>query len=173
MRMNLSLAVLIFLTSGSVLLFTTPAKAALIGKSIQVEITTGSLSGRHFFGSLFYDDSSLTGVGFEWIGDGNGFFEMEFDWLGSVFTEASNPGFTSRAEFEDGVFVGMRYFLGWDAASPNFYVMRKKFLYESTPNRIDGLGTVKYVGAPSVLSLCIAGLVVFLRVRAMRSCPPL
>ncbi len=91
-----------------------------------------------------YDDSSLTGIGRESIGNGLGFFEFEFQWFGVTYREDSNPEFASRIEFHNGNFLGIRYFLGWDKPTPNFSLSLSSFSYENNPDILDAQGSVSY-----------------------------
>ena len=83
--------------------------SAIINGSFNVNVETGALAGTELPGFFKYDDSSLTGIGYESIGNGIGFFEFEFEWFGVTYREDSNPGFASRIEFNDGNFLGIRY----------------------------------------------------------------
>ncbi len=118
--------------------------SAIINGSFNVNVETGALAGTELPGFFKYDDSSLTGIGRESIGNGLGFFEFEFQWFGVTYREDSNPEFASRIEFHNGNFLGIRYFLGWDKPTPNFSLSLSSFSYENNPDILDAQGSVSY-----------------------------
>ena len=140
--MNKFIVASLFMTS--VLITPTVAKSAIVNRSFNVNIETGSLQGNNLEGFFKYDDSSLTGIGFESIGNGIGFFEFEFEWFGVTYTQDSNPGFAARAAFNNGNFLGVRYFLGWEQPTPNFSLSLSSFAYEDTEDILDGTGSISY-----------------------------
>jgi hypothetical protein len=107
--------------------------AAIVASDFTVLVDTGSLAGNTYVGSFRYDDSTLTGIGYEYIGVFNGFFEFEFEWMGQLFREDSNPGLASRAEFIDGAFAGLAYFRGWDECCNNFSIFSGRVGNEIAP----------------------------------------
>ena len=64
-----------------------PALAALITTEFMVEITAGDLfPDESFLGSLVYDDSFLTGSGFEVLSIDSGLESLEFTYVGADLT---------------------------------------------------------------------------------------
>ena len=107
--------------------------ATVVASDFTILVRTGSLAGNTYTGSFQYDDSTLTGVGFESITALSGLFQFEFEWMGQVFREDSNPGYASRAEFVDGEFSGVTYFRGWDECCNNFYISAQTLGKEILP----------------------------------------
>ena len=136
---------------------TNSAYATVMQSEFTVLIQTGPLVGNSYVGRFQYDDSNLTGIGFEYIYGSRGLFQFEFEWKGQVFTETSNDGFSAQAEFTGGEFVGIRYFRGWSECCNNFYILPSgvtRFLYEtmdrpSNERILDGHGSVTYRWIPA------------------------
>ncbi len=108
--------------------------AAIVTSDFTILVDTGSLAGNTYVGNFRYDDSTLTGIGDESISNSNGFFEFEFEWMGQLFREDSNPGFASRVEFIDGAFAGLGYFRGWDECCNNFSIFSDRVGNEIAPS---------------------------------------
>ena len=92
------------------------ADAASITADVTVEIFDGDLlSGETFFGTLVYDDSFLTGSGFEILSFGSGLESFEFTYVGTdlttpvTYTASDDVNFPNFPElgFTDGGLSGL------------------------------------------------------------------
>ncbi|MGF1521155.1 MAG: PEP-CTERM sorting domain-containing protein [Leptolyngbyaceae cyanobacterium] len=114
------------LLSGAAVLGTdAPVRAASIAADITVEIVDGDLlSGETFFGTLTYDDSFLTGSGFEVLTVDSGLEAFEFTYVGpdletpAVYSLSDDVGFPDFPElgFTDGTLTGLIDGLLYEAA---------------------------------------------------------
>ena len=78
------------------------ASAASITADITVEIFDGDLlSGETFFGTLVYDDSFLTGDGFEVLSIGSGLESFEFTYVGDDLTTPFTYTASDDVDFPD------------------------------------------------------------------------
>lgn len=92
------------------------ARAALITTDVEVEIVEGDLFlGESFFGTLVYDDSFLTGSGFELLALDSGLESFEFTYVGAdlatpfTYTAADEIDFPDFPQlgFTDGELSGL------------------------------------------------------------------
>ncbi|MEL7502446.1 MAG: PEP-CTERM sorting domain-containing protein [Cyanobacteria bacterium J06554_6] len=92
-----------------------PVEAAIISKHVEVKITDGDLyPDESFFGTLTYDDSFLTGMGYEELSVGMGLESFDFTYVGSdlmtpttytLFDDIDYPDFP-KLGFTDGMLTG-------------------------------------------------------------------
>ena len=153
MKLNLKSSLIATgLALGTTLVMAASASAASLF-SFEATPDFGLLSGQSFFGTVEFDDSGLTGTGDETVG----LSSFNFDFLGTVFTEADDT--FAFAQFVDGAFLGVDY-IGTDFQfSPGFLSLDEAAFSYDLPAGI-GSGGVTYTAVsvpdPSVLGGLVA-----------------
>jgi hypothetical protein len=76
----------------------------------KVQISSGSLIGKTFEGFFSYNDSTLSGEGFETVGSAQG-LKISFNFLNQKYSEADDVRFPNSPilQFKDGKLSGLRY----------------------------------------------------------------
>ena len=153
MKLNLKSSLIATgLALGTTLVMAASASAASLF-SFEATPDFGLLSGQSFFGTVEFDDSGLTGTGDETVG----LSSFNFDFLGTVFTEADDT--LAFAQFFDGAFLGVDYVTDTFQLSPGFFSTDDaSFAYDLPAG--SGLGGVTYTAVsvpdPSVLGGLVA-----------------
>ena len=144
-----------------------PVTAALLTTEVKVEITDGDLFlGESFFGELVYDDSFLTGSGFEILSVGSGLESFKFKYVGAdlttpftytAFDDIDYPDFP-KLGFTDGMLLGLIDGLLYQVAvSPDisFFFEGQRFGSDefSTGRFNDGVVTYKAASVPEPVSI--------------------
>lgn len=97
------------------------AQASTITNNFRVDITQGTLANQSFFGNFTYDDSFLSGTGFESLTPSNGFLNLSFNFLDNIYTQENDvdsPDFPEVA-FQDGSLLGLGFVVSENLAFPN------------------------------------------------------
>ncbi|MBD2451702.1 PEP-CTERM sorting domain-containing protein [Nostoc sp. FACHB-152] len=137
-----------------------PAQAALLKYDFKATTTLGKNPGE-YFGSLSFDDSTLTNVGIEDIGVEDG-LKLAFNYLGNNYTELDDDAYDKFPiiTFNNGNLLGLSYLvsdqflIGSDENTPDIGGNRFYSIQD-----IDGaisaiaIGTVTYTKVPEPLSL--------------------
>ncbi|ACK73277.1 conserved hypothetical protein [Gloeothece citriformis PCC 7424] len=130
-------------------------QAAIIPYTFSGTIEFGDLTGESFSGSFNYDDSLLTGSGYEVVDVS----DLELTFLGNTFT-AVNGDSTPRVEFSEGNFLGLYYSVS--SFNPEFSLLPgfsdvsdAKFAYIGSNDA--GFGTVQYTVVPEPFTLLGTG----------------
>jgi len=100
-------AVAMGLSSGCAL---SAAQADVVNYGFTADVTSGVNVGQ-YYGSLSYDDSTLTGKGSETIGISQG-LSIIFNYLGTTYTEKSDTGYglgVPLLSFDNGNLLGLNY----------------------------------------------------------------
>ncbi|MEL6382948.1 MAG: PEP-CTERM sorting domain-containing protein [Cyanobacteria bacterium J06626_18] len=163
----------------------TPVEAASITADVTVEIVDGDLlPGETFFGTLTYDDSFLTGSGFEILTVGAGLEAFEFTYVGpdletpAVYTLSDEVDFPAFPElgFTDGGLTGLVDGLLYEAeisSDASFFFDGQFFGTDefSTGSFNDGSVTYAVAAVPepaSILGMAAVGLLGLLNYRRRR-----
>jgi hypothetical protein len=175
------------------LLGISPVEAAMLNGKIKVDITSGGLKGRTFFGDFSYDDSQLTRNGLEVMGvnaggvannDIGGFKTFSFNFLDfptatipTTYTQVDQPDFNDFAAivFENGTPTQLAgiFFSG---QSNLFFGYDQRFLYRlgGQSNGIKNSGSGSYTLSlvevpfgfnPMIPTLLVGGFFMFLYYR--------
>jgi hypothetical protein len=154
------------ITSGVVLSFAVQqvnsAQAAIVSYNLAGTIQNGLLTGQTFSGTFSYDNSLLTGLGFEFLDVS----QVNLNFFGSTFTAVdadSNP----TVEFLDGILLGLNF--STSSFTPEFSLIPAFGSTEATFSYIgindSGSGPVQYVLIPepsTVLGIIALGIGGFL-----------
>ncbi|TRU25491.1 MAG: PEP-CTERM sorting domain-containing protein [Microcystis aeruginosa Ma_MB_S_20031200_S102] len=154
------------ITSGVVLSFAVQqvnsAQAAIVSYNLAGTIQNGLLTGQTFSGTFSYDNSLLTGLGFEFLDVS----QVNLNFFGSTFTAVdadSNP----TVEFLDGILLGLNF--STSSFTPEFSLIPASGSTEATFSYIgindSGSGPVQYVLIPepsTVLGIIALGIGGFL-----------
>lgn len=81
-------------------------EAATITYNFEVTVTSGPLDGESYFGSLTYDNSTLTNTGQEFL-EIPELSMVEFNFMGMDYTEADDPN--AAVKFFNGDFLGLDF----------------------------------------------------------------
>jgi len=140
-----------------------PAQAAIVSYNLAGTIQNGLLTGQTFSGTFSYDNSPLTGSGFEFLDVS----QVNLNFSGSTFTAVdadSNP----TVEFLDGILLGLNFstssFTPEFSLIPAFGTTEATFSYIGA-NNDSGSGPVQYVLIPepsTVLGIIALGIGGFL-----------
>ncbi|MFM7407446.1 MAG: hypothetical protein ACKO3K_12500 [Cuspidothrix sp.] len=125
----------------------TLVNAATITYNIQVVPDSGSLKGNTYQGFLSYDDSTLTGLGYEAIALSN----FGFTFAGNNYNLASSP--SAIVNFNDGSFLGLDFGVA-NSPAPTFIsgffdLSEAFFSYDTGIIGGAGTGEIKYTLQPS------------------------
>ncbi|QSJ15719.1 PEP-CTERM sorting domain-containing protein [Nostoc sp. UHCC 0702] len=137
-----------------------PTQAAIVDYDFTVKATSGDYPGE-YYGSFKYDDSSLTGNGYESLSVDNG-LSILFDYLGSNYTEIDDFDYGygyPTVSFQDGNLLGLSYLVedqfliaansdNADEGGKNFYTILSADLLSATE-----VGTVSYSKVPEPSTL--------------------
>lgn len=133
LRMNWSKG-LVLATAGTAVALSvfssSPAQALTITNNFRVDITEGSLANQSFFGSFRYDDAALTDPskqifdpnnGNLLINDSNGLLDLSFNFLGNIYTQASDVSFPDfpQLNFQNGLFQALDFLVFEEPFAPN------------------------------------------------------
>lgn len=154
------------ITSGVVLSLAveqvSPAQAAIVSYNLAGTIETGLLTGQTFSGTFSYDNSPLTGSGFEFLDVS----QVNLNFLGSTFT-AVNADSNPTVEFLDGILLGLNFstssFTPEFSLIPAFGAIEATFSYIGTGD--SGSGPVQFALVPepsTVLGIIALGIGGFL-----------
>lgn len=145
------------ISSGIVLSLTVqqinPAQAATVTYNLAGTIQNGLLTGQPFSGTLSYDDSPLTGSGFEVLDVS----QVNLNFLGSTFTAADDDSYPNypTVEFSNGNFLGLNFSVS--SFTPEFYLIPSFGTTVATFSYIgasdDGSGAIQYtvVSSPTTV----------------------
>jgi hypothetical protein len=88
-----------------------PTQAAIVRYNFTVNATSGNNPGQ-YFGTLQYDDITLTGSGKETLGVENG-LRVTFNYLDNIYTELDDEfyDFYPIVSFNNGGLLGLNYFV--------------------------------------------------------------
>ena len=160
------------LALGTTLMMAASASAASLF-SFEVTPDFGFLSGQSFSGTVEFDDSLLTGIGDETVS----LSSFNFDFLGTVFTEADDNDNDPFAQFFDGVFLGVSFVEDDFQFSPGFFSIDEAFFSYDLPDGA-GFGSVAYtpvsvvsVPDPSVIGGLVAVGLVGLKLKRKAQAP--
>lgn len=136
-----------------------PAQAATVNYNLAGTIQNGLLTGQTFSGTFSYDDSLLTGSGFETLGVS----QVNLSFLGSTFTAANDDSYpdSPTVEFSDGNFLGLNFTVS--SSTPEFSLIPAfgntvaTFSYIGTND--DGSGTIQYTVVPVPESSTVLGII--------------
>ncbi len=132
-RMNWSKGLVLAMAGTAVTLSvfsSSPAQALTITNNFRVDITRGFLTNQSFFGSFRYDDAALTDPskqiidpdnGNLLINDSNGLLDLSFNFLGNIYTQASDVGFPDfpQLDFKNGLFQSLDFLVFEEPFAPN------------------------------------------------------
>jgi hypothetical protein len=138
------------------------AQAAIVSYNLAGTIQNGLLTGQTFSGTFSYDNSLLTGLGFEFLDVS----QVNLNFLGSTFT-AVNADSNPTVEFLDGILLGLNF--STSSFTPEFSLIPASGSTEATFSYIgindSGSGPVQYVLIPepsTVLGIIALGIGGFL-----------
>lgn len=130
-----------------------PALAATITYDFTLNVTSGSLAGIQGSGFFSYDDSTLTGIGLETLGDSEE-LSISFDFLGKAYNETDDTDFPDfpLVQFQDSSLLGLSFFTAKndefrfqiENSAPNPDVLGGNEFTFSSPRDIEGSGVVNY-----------------------------
>jgi hypothetical protein len=144
-----------------------PARSATVNYNLAGTIETGSLTGQTFSGTFSYDNSPLTGSGFEFLEVSR----VNLNFLGSTFT-ATDADADPTVEFANGIFLGLNFsasnFTPEFSLIPAFGTTVATFSYIGAND--DGSGSIQYTAIPIpepsiVLGIIMVGIGSFWRGR--------
>ena len=127
-----------------------PAQAAIVTYNLAGTIQNGLLTGQAFSGTFNYDNSPLTGSGFEAL-DAS---QVNLNFLGSTLTAADADSIPT-VEFTNGGFLGLNFSASSSTPEvyliPAFGITVATFSYIGTSD--DGSGAIQYtvVSAPTTI----------------------
>ncbi|MBE9263437.1 MULTISPECIES: PEP-CTERM sorting domain-containing protein [Microcystis] len=142
-----------------------PAQAAIVSYNLAGTIQNGLLTGQTFSGTFSYDNSLLTGLGFEFLDVS----QVNLNFFGSTFTAVDDDSFpdSPKVEFLDGILLGLNFstssFTPEFSLIPAFGSTEATFSYIGTND--SGSGPVQYVLIPepsTVLGIIALGIGGFL-----------
>ncbi len=137
---------------GALMMIAPSSEAALVGYTFSGVTDSGSLLDTSYTGSFVYNDATLTNSGSELIN----LSSLSFNFLSSTAFTLANEDFTSTADFQNGVFLGVNYSvnnfepkfsLGSGSATGSLGDAR--FSYQSVDGD-DGFGSLTYVADVAV-----------------------
>ncbi len=149
------------------LTFTQGAHAAEQNYAFSGVFDSGSLLGKHYAGTLRFDDAALAGGGDEFLPISS--LSVQFDEPALSFSQNdAEPGSIAEAFFTDGVFLGALFSAGTAdntfsfSLVPGFFDIGEAFLaYDGTAVAEAGFGTLVYAPVPEPRDwmLLLAGIV--------------
>ncbi|MEA5536629.1 PEP-CTERM sorting domain-containing protein [Crocosphaera sp. XPORK-15E] len=136
-----------------------PAQAATVNYNLSGTIENGLLTGQTFSGTFSYDDSLLTGSGFETLG----ISEVNLSFFGSIFTAVDDDSYpdSPTVEFLDGNFLGLNFTVSSSSPEvsliPAFGNTVATFSYIGTND--DGFGSIQYAAVTVPESSTVLGII--------------
>jgi hypothetical protein len=163
---------LITLSSIIAIIPITPSLAATVNYSLAGTIDSGSLVGETYSGSFSFDNSPLTGLGFEDLLVSS----VQFNFLGLTYT-ASEAIAPPTVQFLDGNFLGLSFSVdSFDPSFsliPGFFDVSEAFFAYSPTNGEAGFGDVRYTPVPessfTIGLLTLSALTMFSRSKHSRT----
>lgn len=145
-----------------------PILAATITYDFTLDVTSGSLTGIQGSGFFSYDDSTLTGIGLETLGDSEE-LSISFNFLGKAYNETDDADFPDFpfVQFQDSSLLGLSFLtvrndefrFQIENSDPNPDVLGGNEFTFSSPLDIEGSGIVNYSLRPVPEPSAISGVV--------------
>lgn len=128
-----------------------PTQAATVGYNFDLYVVDGLLAGYTGKGSFTYDDSTLTGKGWEFLGKQQG-LSVQLNFLGNSYTEANDVNDNDDpsdkeplVNFSNGNLLGLNLSLLKSDEGPLILIRNRSFDIPNYGSRqIIGYGSVKY-----------------------------
>jgi hypothetical protein len=119
-----------------------PAQAATITYDFEVSIDSGLLLNEIYSGFFSFDNSTLSGVGEEYLSVS----DLEFNFLGFDYTEADDSSFFgSEVAFFDGDFLGLSFSTDTSFSFiPGFFAVDEAYFAYDVTNVGAGAGNITY-----------------------------